>query len=220
MTKVPAENARGFVSLHGVTTIDHRTTSRRKRRYALIGLIGIAALAGACGSSGSSGSGGNAARSTTSSPNRTSTSTSSKSGNTGSVTSSSVPAPSTSLSTALTSAYQAETAALATYRNVVSTLGSVLPFPNVITAEQQHVSTLTGLFAHYGLAVPTSGTGQTSPSTRTAACQLGVTVEQQIISLYDTQLPKVSAYPDVTTAFTNLKAASQNDHLPAFQHCA
>ncbi len=90
----------------------------------------------------------------------------------------------------------------------------------MIEAEQQHVSTLTGLFGRYGMTLPAMGTGQTSPSTRTTACQLGVAVEQQVIVLYNMQLPNVSAYPDVTAAFKNLEAASQDDHLPAFQHCA
>jgi len=109
---------------------------------------------------------------------------------------------------------------LATYRNVVSALGSVGPFPNVVSAEEQHVSTITTLLNRYGVAVPAAASGQASPATLSAACNVGVSVEQQVIAFYGDQLPKVSAYPDVTTAFQNLQAVSRDNHLPAFQHCA
>lgn len=135
-------------------------------------------------------------------------------------TTSSPPVTTSALTSALTSAYQAETATLATYRNVVARLGSVGPFPNVITSEEQHVATVTGLLNRYTIAVPGAGQGQPSPGTLTTACGLGVAAEQQVISLYNDQLPKVSAYRDVTVAFQNLLAASRDNHLPAFQHCA
>lgn len=109
---------------------------------------------------------------------------------------------------------------MATYRNVVTRLGAVGPFPNVVSSEEQHVSTVTALLSRHGIAVPAAGTGQASPATLSEACNLGVTLEQQIIAFYGDQLPKVSSYPDVTTAFENLQAASRDNHLPAFQHCA
>ncbi len=120
----------------------------------------------------------------------------------------------------LTASYQAETGALATYRNVVSALGSVGPFPNVILAEEQHVATVTGLLTGHGIPVPTASAGQAAPSTLSAACSLGVAIEQQVISLYSAHIPEVSAYPDVTTALQNLQSVSRDNHLPAFEHCA
>lgn len=124
------------------------------------------------------------------------------------------------LSSALTSVYTSETGTLATYRRVVATLGSVGPFPNVISSEEQHVAAITALLNNHAVAVPPAAAGQPSPATFSAACALGVTSEQQIISLYTVQLPTVTAYPDVTTVFQNLLAASRDNHLPAFQHCA
>lgn len=197
--------------------VSERSAAGRYHRFAPIAVLGAAALLAACANNGTSGEG--ATASSTSTTASTGTSTTSSSGANGSGTTTN-PAVTPALTSALTSAYRAETAALATYRNVIAALGSTAPFSNIEKAEQQHVSTLSALFARYGIAVPTAGTGQTSPSTRTAACQLGVTVEEQTISLYTTQLPNVSAYPDVTTAFQNLLTASQDDHLPAFQHCA
>lgn len=116
--------------------------------------------------------------------------------------------------------YQSETGTLATYRNVVSALGSVGPFPNIVSAEEQHVSTVSALLGRYGIPVPGAGAAHSSPSTLTAACSLGVTLEQQIVALYGDQLPKVAAYADVTTAFDNLRAAARDNHLPAFQRCS
>lgn len=146
----------------------------------------------------------------------------------GSSTSVTTPAPSTSspstsssatVTSALTAAYQAETGTLATYRNVVASLGSVGPFPNIVNAEQQHVTTVTTLLNRYGVAVPAAGAGQASPSTLSAACTLGVNLEQQIISMYTDQLPNVSGHSDITAAFQNLQSVARDNHLPAFQRC-
>ena len=173
---------------------------------ALAALLGLAVLsASACGSS----------------PSGTSPSSSAPAGSTTTTSPAATPpAAASALSSALTRAYQSETGALATYKNVVSALGSVGPFPNIVEAEQQHVGTISALFGRYNLTVPATAAGQTSPGTLSAACTLGVTIEQQIIAFYNQQLPAVSGYPDVTTAFQNLKAAAQDSHLPAFQRCA
>lgn len=129
-------------------------------------------------------------------------------------------ASSPAVTAALTGAYQAETGMLATYRNVTSTLGSVGPFPNIVTAEEQQVSTVTTLMDRYGIPRPSPSAGEASPATLTAACGVGVNLEQQAIAFYTDQLPKISAYADLTTAFQNLQAASRDNHLPAFQHCS
>lgn len=134
-------------------------------------------------------------------------------------TSTSTASPSSPVTTALTASYQAETGTLATYRNVVASLGSVGPFPNIVNAEQQHVATVTTLLSRYGVAVPAAATGQASPSTLSAACSLGAALEQQIIGMYADQLPKVSSYADITTAFQNLQSVARDNHLPAFQRC-
>ncbi|MGA9774499.1 MAG: hypothetical protein WBU92_01095 [Candidatus Dormiibacterota bacterium] len=109
---------------------------------------------------------------------------------------------------------------MATYQNVVKALGNVGPFSNVITAEQQHVATIKTLLTSYGLEVPSAASGQSAPATLTAACTLGQTTEQNLVAMYDDQAPAVSAYADVVRAFANLKEASLDSHLPAFQQCA
>ncbi|MDA8296540.1 MAG: hypothetical protein M0004_08155, partial [Actinomycetota bacterium] len=98
-----------------------------------------------------------------------------------------VPAPAnTALKGALGSALEREQYALASYQNVVSQLGPIGPFPNVIQGEQQHVATLKAFFAEYGISLPTTVvSGASAPATTTGACALGVSIEQSLISLYD-----------------------------------
>lgn len=189
-------------------TVPRRPSGTRKSRTALVLALAAATVAAAACSSGSGGS----SSPTTAVPSVTTAPAS--------VATTAPPASAAALATVLGRAYQTETAALATYRNVVASLGPVGPFPNIITAEQQHVATVTALMSGHRIALPAAGAGQAAPSTLGAACRLGVTVEQQVISLYGELLPQVTGYPDVTTAFKNLQAASRDSHLPAFEHCA
>ncbi|MDE3203115.1 MAG: hypothetical protein KGQ66_02705 [Acidobacteriota bacterium] len=197
----------------------HLNTSSMARHWAVPALLTVALLGPACSSSSPTSApppSATAAPTTTPGPTTAPGGATSLPGPASSTTSGN----STVLSSVLNASYQAETGALATYRNVVSALGSVGPFPNVIVAEEQHVATVTGLLTRHGLPVPASSAGQAAPSTLRAACGLGVAVEQQVISLYSAQIPEVSAYPDVTTALQNLQSVSRDNHLPAFERCA
>lgn len=121
------------------------------------------------------------------------------------------------LGTAMTTEGQAK----ATYDNVIAQFGAVAPFSTVSSAEAQHIDTLQALAQRYGVTLPAGPfTGQPAPTTFTAACQLGVTTEEQVISTYDQLLTQVSGYSDLTQAFSNLQAAARDNHLPAFEHCA
>lgn len=125
------------------------------------------------------------------------------------------------LATALTNALSQERYALATYKNVVVKLGAVRPFTNIIQSETQHVATLTALMSAHAIPVPASTTtGATAPATRTASCQLGVTIETGLITMYQNGISLAKDYPDVVKAFNNLLDASQSDHLPAFLLCS
>ena len=118
-------------------------------------------------------------------------------------------------------AVQEERHAEATYRNVIAALGAIKPFTNIADSESQHVASLVQLADKHQVDVSTiDPAGEVSPSTKTAACQLGVAAEQADIALYDELLPQVTAWPDVTQVLQNLRAASQDSHLPAFQKCA
>ena len=192
----------------------------RTRTLVGLALTGIVGLAAGCSSTPTSGTG------STSTSAAGSGSTATSSPGPGSTTTSS-PGPtstgpvSSSASSALTTALTKEHDAKATYDNVVAHLGDIGPFASVSSAESQHISTLEALAANHSVSLPSGPfTGQSAPDTKTAACQLGVSTEQAVVSMYDQLLPQVSGYPDLSTAFTNLRAAAQDNHLPAFEHCA
>ncbi len=194
---------------------------RRLTTLLAAGGLALSVTLAACGTSPTAG------------PSRGSSSSSSSSGAPGSTGSSSSTAPgSTSsttspvgtsavLGTVLTQASGAEHLALATYQAVIGALGSIAPFDNVASSEQQHVTAIAQLASEYGVSLPTTAVSPpAAPSTKTAACQLGVDTEHRVIALYDTLLPRVGAYPDVTRVFTTLRSAAQDSHLPAFEQCA
>ena len=125
----------------------------------------------------------------------------------------------TDVDTPIAAALTAEQEARATYANVIDRLGDVQPFTAVRSAETRHIATLTGLAHRYSVNLP-AGTfsGETSPTTLRAACQLGVSTEQDIVTMYDELLTQVNER-DVTQAFEHLQAAARDDHLAAFQRC-
>lgn len=131
------------------------------------------------------------------------------------------PGTSAAVTAALTTALTAEGQAKATYDNVIAKLGQVGPFPNVAAAEARHITTLQQLAQAHGVTAPSGPfTGQAAPATLTEACQMGEHAEDAMVSMYDQLLPQVSGAGDVAQAFTNIRAAEHDSHLPAFEHCA
>ena len=123
---------------------------------------------------------------------------------------------------ALISALEDERRAEATYQAVLNRYADARPFVNVIEAERRHQSFLVPLFEKYGIAVPAN---QFDPAaiavadSITAACEAGVTAENENIALYDGFLGFVKE-PDIREVFERLQAASRENHLPAFTRCA
>ena len=104
---------------------------------------------------------------------------------------------------------------------MIAALGEIKPFTTIVEAEAQHVATLEKLAAEHGVDVTgIDPSGEPSPATKQAACALGVSAETADIALYDELLPQVTAWPDVEQALENLRAASEDNHLPAFERCA
>ena len=122
---------------------------------------------------------------------------------------------------AMGTAIQAEYLAQTTYNGVLSELGSITPFAQIVLGEGNHVDAVAGLFTKRELPVPAS---DWSPDdvpefgSRLAACEAAVLSETAMVGMYDgflaTELPD-----DVTAVFTNLRASAQDQHLPAFQAC-
>lgn len=125
------------------------------------------------------------------------------------------------LTAVLTRALEEEHGAKATYDNMVAAFGPVPPFLAIARAEAQHIAELESVAAANRVAVSTTAApGQPAPATRAAACAAGVAAEQADVQLYDELIPQVQAYPDVVQVLEGLRAASQANHLPAFERCA
>jgi hypothetical protein len=98
--------------------------------------------------------------------------------------------------------------------------GQVSPFVHIARAEQQHIAALERLFTRYGLSVPENGwIGTTSAFGSVAdACSAGAQAEVDNAALYDRLFSMVDN-TDILRVFTNLRNASQYNHLPAFSNC-
>ena len=124
--------------------------------------------------------------------------------------------------TALNEAIQDEYRAQATYQKVISDFGQVRPFINIVEAETRHISALSALFERRGLKTPTSRWGEHNvPSYESvgAACRDAVHGELENIAMYD-RLLKRELPEEVEQTFKYLRAASLDNHLPAFRRCA
>jgi len=124
---------------------------------------------------------------------------------------------------ALDDEYHAE----AVYAATLATFGDVRPFSNIIEAERKHQAALLGLMETYGIPVPANGylTGEkpvgTLPGTLAEVCAVGVEAEIENARLYDEDLlPAMAGHADAIRVFINLREASINNHLPAFELCA
>ncbi|MGD8330382.1 MAG: DUF2202 domain-containing protein [Acidobacteriota bacterium] len=122
---------------------------------------------------------------------------------------------------AMNLAIQDEYHAEFTYLKVIETFGEVQPFYNILFAEQRHSAAIAQLFTNHGLPVPASNWNLDNAPTfgsLTEACAAGVEAELANIALYN-QLLARELPQDVSNVFTNLRAASLEGHLPAFQTC-
>ncbi|MCX6083483.1 MAG: DUF2202 domain-containing protein [Caldiserica bacterium] len=124
---------------------------------------------------------------------------------------------------ALVTTLQEEYLARDMYQAIIAKLGSTRPFTNILKSGEQHVAALTALFTKYQLTVPAdtqaarTSTLMAGITTVEDALKLGVTVEKEDIALYE-ELAKVVDNQDILQVFGNLKAASIDRHLPAFEN--
>ncbi len=120
--------------------------------------------------------------------------------------------------TALDGAIQDEYKARATYNKIIDTFGEVMPFANIVNAEDRHVEALTYLHERYGVAVPEDAWADKIPTYATLkdAAEASVKAEVDNGALYD-ELMKNVANVELTNVFKALQFATMEHHLPAFQ---
>jgi len=110
------------------------------------------------------------------------------------------------------------------YLHIQKELGPGTPFDNIASAEEQHAESLDALYAKRELTVPPN---PYSPETvevpdlgsLSGACALAAEHEAALLAMYDGLLP-LELPRDVATVFANLRAATADHHLPAFEMCA
>ncbi|MCC6906932.1 MAG: DUF2202 domain-containing protein [Phycisphaerales bacterium] len=123
---------------------------------------------------------------------------------------------------ALLAALDDERRAEALYAEIISSMGEIRPFVNIVQAERRHQMLLTPLLEKYGVQAPANPYGSFEfevPATRSEACVLAARSERENIALYDRLLPTIEQQ-DVRDAFERLRWASAEHHLPAFERCA
>ena len=118
---------------------------------------------------------------------------------------------------------EGEYAAYATYAAILEEFGNVTPYANIMIAEARHIESLIQILDSYGIAYleenPYLGVIE-APDSLAEAAQAGVDAEIANVALYEEQLEAVADYPDIIEVFLNLQAASQEQHLPAFERAA
>lgn len=122
---------------------------------------------------------------------------------------------------ALLRALYDEYKAKAVYQQVMQDFGQVRPFSNIVNSEQRHIDALLPLLKRYGVEVPANpylGKVGFYNSVK-EACLAGVQAEIDNVALYD-EIESMVSQQDILDVFYNLRWASQERHLPAFQRCA
>ena len=121
---------------------------------------------------------------------------------------------------ALIEAIEDEYKARAFYEAVINKFGAVRPFSHIVNAEARHAQRLEALLIKYGVPVPPDRfTGTIDPpDSLKAACQISIDGEIENLNMYDRFLSFVQE-PDISAAFSQLRDASANRHLPAFERC-
>ncbi len=112
--------------------------------------------------------------------------------------------------------------ARALYEKVIRTFGSVRPFSAIVGAEVRHAQALLNLFQKYGLKAPANPWTPAKLPTYSSveeACQGGVKAEIDNAAIYD-RLLKLDLPQDVRSVFMNLRDASTDNHMAAFQRCS
>ena len=126
------------------------------------------------------------------------------------------------LLTALTGP-EGEYAAYAMYTAVIEEYGEVEPYLTIREAEARHIQALQRLLDRYGVEYPVENPylGQvTAPESLEEAARAWAEGEIANVAMYDRLLEAVEGYPDITRVFQNLRRASLEAHLPAFQAAA
>lgn len=115
-----------------------------------------------------------------------------------------------------------EYAAYASYAAVLDRHGTVQPYARIAAAEEQHIAALVRQLERMGIEVPANPyLGKvTAPDDLLAAATAWAEGEVDNVALYDRLIDQVAGDQALTRVFENLRRASQESHLPAFEAAA
>lgn len=104
------------------------------------------------------------------------------------------------------------------YTSVMAKHGQVRPFSNIVHAEERHAAVVEILMTRHGVAIPSNSPTNlpTVPGTLPECNRLAAQLERDNIAMCDRLLADVTEL-DIRAAFENLRDASKNNHLPAFE---
>lgn len=104
------------------------------------------------------------------------------------------------------------------YNAVMAKHGQVRPFSNIVHAEERHAAVVESLMKRHDVPIPAGMPTNVPavPATLPECNRLAAQIERENIAMYDRLLKDVTD-PDIRTAFVNLRDASKNNHLPAFE---
>ena len=133
-----------------------------------------------------------------------------------------VPTTSSAVIAALTEALVSpvgEFESLSFYQAVIAKHGDVLPFRNIVRAEQHHADALISHLQRYGAPVPVNPyEGKTTaPATLLEAAQMSLDGEVGNVEMYERLIKKAAADPAVVQTLEHLQFASREHHLVAFK---
>lgn len=114
-----------------------------------------------------------------------------------------------------------EYAASAMYQAVIDKFGQVEPYVTIRVAEERHISALIRQLDRYGVKVPANPYlgAVAAPAKLQAAAEAWAIGEIENVAMYDNLLGK-SSDSNLNRVLTNLRASSQNSHLPLFEAAA
>lgn len=116
---------------------------------------------------------------------------------------------------------EGEYAASAMYQAVIDKFGQVEPYVTIRSAEERHISALIRQLDRYGVKVtanPYLG-AVVAPAKLQTAAKAWAVGEIENVTMYDNLLSK-SSDSNLNRVLTNLRASSQDSHLPLFEAAA
>jgi hypothetical protein len=114
-----------------------------------------------------------------------------------------------------------EYAASAMYQAVIDKFGQVEPYVTIRVAEERHISALIRQLDRYGVKVPANPYlgAVVAPAKLQTAAEAWAIGEIENVTMYDNLLGK-SSDSNLNRVLTNLRASSQDSHLPLFEAAA